>query len=149
MVQIAILSALFTLLELWFLDSHMNETEMYAYHDINAASKPQRLGFVFLTNFLLLVRLIPLDVIVNTEIGKIIVSKIIQLDVELMCVDPLQSEDGLLRCKVQSLQLPEELGTINHIFSDKTGTLTKNELILRSMSLRGIMVSGEKTDIIL
>jgi len=47
------------------------------------------------------------------------------------------------------LQLPEELGTVNHIFSDKTGTLTKNELILRSMSMRGILVSGEKTEIIL
>jgi P-type E1-E2 ATPase len=67
----------------------------------------------------------------------------------MMTIDPLQSEDGLLRCKVQSLQLPEELGTINHIFSDKTGTLTKNELILRSMSMRGVLMSGEKTDKIL
>ena len=104
---------------------------------------------MFLTNFLLLVRLIPLDVIVNTEIGKIIVSKMMQEDVEMMNIDHLQSEDGLLRCKVQSLQLPEELGTINHIFSDKTGTLTKNELILRSMSMRGVLMSGEKTDTIL
>jgi len=67
----------------------------------------------------------------------------------MMAVDPLQSEDGLLRCKVQSLQLPEELGTINHIFCDKTGTLTKNELILRSISMRGVLMSGEKTNIIL
>jgi hypothetical protein len=99
-VQIALLSVLFTLLEFWFLGTHMNDTTMYAYHDITSASKAQRIGFVFLTNFLLLVRLIPLDVIVNTEIGKIIVSKIIQQDVELMTIDPLQSEDGLLRCKV-------------------------------------------------
>jgi P-type E1-E2 ATPase len=54
----------------------------------------------------------------------------------------LQSEDGLLCCKVESLQLPEELGIINHIFRDKTGTLTKNELILRSMSMRGVLMSG-------
>ena len=27
-------------------------------------------------------------------------------------------------CKVQSMQLPEQLGEIDHIFCDKTGTLT-------------------------
>jgi magnesium-transporting ATPase (P-type) len=88
------------------------------------------------------VRLIPLDVIVNTKISKIIFSKMMQEDVEIMAIDPLQSEDGLLRCKVESLQLPEELGIINHIFRDKTSTLTMNELILRSMSMRGVLMSG-------
>ncbi len=87
-------------------------------------------------------RLIPLDVIVNTKISKIIFSKMMQEDVEIMAIDPLQSEDGLLRCKVESLQLPEELGIINHIFRDKTSTLTMNELILRSMSMRGVLMSG-------
>lgn len=53
----------------------MNGTTLYAYHDIVDSNKSRAIGFVFLTNFLLLVRLIPLDVIVNTEIGKIIVSK--------------------------------------------------------------------------
>ena len=47
------------------------------------------------------------------------------------------------------MQLPEELGTINHIFSDKTGTLTKNELILRSMSMRGKLCEGKDTPTIL
>jgi len=55
-----------------------------------------------LTNFLLLVRLIPLDVIVNTEIGKIIVSKIIQQDITMTKIDPL-AEGGIAACKVQSL----------------------------------------------
>jgi len=75
-VQIAVLAVLFTLLDYWWLGEHMYDTKIYAYHDITLSNKPRAIGFVFLTNFLLLVRLIPLDVIVNTEIGKIIVSKI-------------------------------------------------------------------------
>ncbi len=35
------------------------------------------------------------------------------------------------------MQLPEELGCINHVFCDKTGTLTKNELEFRGLSFKG------------
>jgi len=38
-VQIAVLSVLFTLLELWFLGDNMNDTTMYAYHDIVSSNK--------------------------------------------------------------------------------------------------------------
>lgn len=86
---------------------------------------------------LYLIRLIPLDVIINTETGKVIISKILEMDVEMTGIDTMASETGLISCKVQSLQLPEELGYVNHIFSDKTGTLTKNELIFRKLAIRG------------
>lgn len=35
------------------------------------------------------------------------------------------------------MQLPEQLAQIDHIFSDKTGTLTKNELVFRGLSFGG------------
>ena len=43
--------------------------------------------------------------------------------------------------KCQTLNLHEDLGTIEYIFSDKTGTLTQNELLFRRMSI----VNGEET----
>ena len=39
-------------------------------------------------------------------------------------------------CKVQNLSILEELAQIQYLFCDKTGTLTKNQLVFREMSVR-------------
>lgn len=82
-------------------------------------------------------RLVPLDVIVATELGKVFISFLIRKDAEMMMIDPVPGSNQLVGCVVHSMQLPEELGCIDHIFSDKTGTLTKNELVLRRLSFAG------------
>lgn len=92
-------------------------------------------------------RLIPLDLIINTELGKIVVSKLIESDHEMTKIDDQTGE--LITCKVQSMQLPEDLGAVNHIFCDKTGTLTKNELVFRGISISGNLSQGRDTTQIL
>jgi hypothetical protein len=49
----------------------------------------------------MLMRLVPLDLIINNEVGKIVVSKFIEADAEMIKID---DETGdLIKCKVQSM----------------------------------------------
>ena len=41
------------------------------------------------------------------------------------------------------MQLPEQLGDVNHIFCDKTGTLTQNELEVKAVNVGGIELMAE------
>jgi phospholipid-translocating ATPase len=51
-------------------------------------------------------------------------------------INPIFKSEGYsLKC--QTSQLNEDLGLIEYIFSDKTGTLTKNNMVFKSMFLNG------------
>ena len=41
------------------------------------------------------------------------------------------------------MQLPEQLGEIEHIFCDKTGTLTQNDLDVKALCIDGVDCRGE------
>ena len=85
--------------------------------DINANSL-----VIFFTYFLLLNTLIPISLIVSIEIIKIFQGIFIEWDVLLY------SKWRHFFCSVKTFSIIEELGNVNFIFCDKTGTLTKNEL---------------------
>ena len=67
---------------------------------------------------------------VNLDIAKIIFSAQINRDKDI---------EG---CKAINTDIPEELGRIEYLLSDKTGTLTQNEMKLRALST-GIMLFSE------
>ena len=77
---------------------------------------------VFFTYFLLLNTLIPISLIVSTEIIKVVQGIFIRWDILLY------SKRRNCFCSAKSVSIIEELGNVNFIFSDKTGTLTKNKL---------------------
>lgn len=114
-------------------------------YDISPDNYQAVVGFSFLSFFLMLMRLVPLDLIINTELSKIVVSKFIEKDADMIRVE----EGDMIPCRVQSMQLPEELGCIDHIFCDKTGTLTKNELEFRGIGFKGHLCQGRDTEKIL
>ena len=87
------------------------------------SKKPITESFIsFFTYFLLLNTMIPISLIVSTEIIKMIQGIFIRLDINLY------SKRWHCFCGVKSVSIIEELGNVNFIFSDKTGTLTKNQL---------------------
>ena len=66
--------------------------------------------------------MIPISLIVSTEIIKLIQGIFISWDIYLY------SKWRHCFCGAKSVSIIEELGNVNFIFSDKTGTLTKNQL---------------------
>lgn len=83
-------------------------------------------SFLILFNYL-----IPISLYVTIELHKFLGSFFMEWDRDLYDVDTNQ------QCIVNTSDLNEELGQVKILFSDKTGTLTKNEMILQQVSVIG------------
>ena len=66
------------------------------------------------------------------ELVKIIYTAFMESDVHLL------NPDAGNRFKALNLSMHEEIGQIQYLFCDKTGTLTKNELRFQKMAVRGM-----------
>ncbi|VDO30602.1 unnamed protein product [Haemonchus placei] len=70
--------------------------------------------------------IVPISLYITVEIIKIAQIFFLSQDIELYDSDM----DRAIDCR--SLNIPEELGQISHVLSDKTGTLTENIMIFRN-----------------
>ena len=79
--------------------------------------------------------LIPASLYVTLEIQRVVNSMFIIWDQDLAAEDP-----AMVNCS----DLNEELGQINVLFTDKTGTLTENVMEFKAASIAGSLYSVEE-----
>lgn len=83
------------------------------------------------TWILIFTNFVPISLLVTLELVKVWQAMFIEY--EEMLIDT----DHLIFTKVSSSNLNEDLGQIEYVFSDKTGTLTRNEMVFKKFCAGG------------
>jgi phospholipid-translocating ATPase len=58
----------------------------------------------------------------------------------------IQRDEDIAGTVVRSTTIPEELGRISYLLSDKTGTLTQNEMVFKKLHLGTVSYGTETFD---
>ncbi|OQS00002.1 phospholipid-transporting ATPase [Thraustotheca clavata] len=87
----------------------------------------------FVTYLILYNNLVPISLYISLEVVKWYQAKIMEKDPEM--IDPHTGRAVLARTS----NLNEDVGQIKYLFSDKTGTITKNEMVLKVISIDNVI----------
>lgn len=88
--------------------------------------------FTFWTYIIILQVMIPLSLYVTIELCKILQVYHIHNNSDLFDTQTNK------RTECRAMNITEELGQVQHIFSDKTGTLTENKMLFRKCTINGV-----------
>ena len=118
-----------------------NKKNIYTYIYVDVKDSNRFIKFITntLTFFVLYANMIPISLYVVLEIIKSIQGLLIYYDPEIY------DESINKKATIRTTQLIEELGQVEFIFSDKTGTLTQNSMVLKQIYING-KVYGNKID---
>lgn len=112
------------------------KSSQLAYLDLGSTNRISQFFQNILTFWILYSNLVPISLFVTVELCKFVQSQLISGDLDMY----YDVTDTPAVCRTSSLV--EELGQIEYIFSDKTGTLTCNQMEFRQVSIAGIAYAG-------
>ena len=127
-------------LKIGILDKELNRSNMYlfaitfviAFIIASAKGFDAKFIFNFIKYIILFCAIIPISLRVNLDVSKTYFSIRINREKEI--------PETIAR----NSTIPEELGRISYIFSDKTGTLTKNEMIFKIIAMETEIFAEDK-----
>uniref|UniRef100_A0A4W3IXU1 Phospholipid-transporting ATPase n=1 Tax=Callorhinchus milii TaxID=7868 RepID=A0A4W3IXU1_CALMI len=91
--------------------------------------------YLHLCRFILLLsHIVPISIRVNLDMGKMVYSWMIRRDSKI---------PGTV---VRASTIPEQLGRISYVLTDKTGTLTQNEMVFRRLHLGTVSYGMDSMD---
>lgn len=96
-------------------------------------TNPAYEGFLTFWTFVIILQvIIPLSLYVTIEMTKLLQVYLIHQDIDMY-------DDKLgVSVECRALNIPEELGQIQYMFCDKTGTLTENNMIFKRCTIDGV-----------
>ncbi|CAB4062628.1 E7.6.2.1 [Lepeophtheirus salmonis] len=105
----------------------------YKRSELERDSNPPFEGFLTFWTFVIILQvIIPMSLYVTIEMAKLLQVYLIHKDEKMY--DKLCGK----RVECRALNIPEELGMVQYIFCDKTGTLTDNKMIFKNCTIRGV-----------
>ncbi|KAJ1616352.1 hypothetical protein T492DRAFT_14154 [Pavlovales sp. CCMP2436] len=88
-----------------------------------------------LVSFLILYNnLVPISLYVSVEAIKLAMSTFVEADINMYCAE----HDAPASSRTSNLH--EDLGQVKYVFTDKTGTLTTNEMAFARCSIEGLFL---------
>lgn len=97
----------------------------------------------FFSYWILLSYMIPISLYVTVEVTRVFQVQMMEWDIKLRG-DP---DDEHTHMRARNSNTNEEMGQVEHVFSDKTGTLTMNEMILVKWSINGRIYDQNDTTV--
>ncbi|OZJ05495.1 hypothetical protein BZG36_01897 [Bifiguratus adelaidae] len=107
------------------------------YLPLNEMNRGSEFGYDILTFLILFNSFIPISLMVTMELVKYAQSSLIDSDLD-MYYDVTDTP-----ATARSSSLIEELGQVGYVFSDKTGTLTCNQMEFKECSIAGLSYAAE------
>ncbi|KAI9485043.1 hypothetical protein BDB00DRAFT_773719 [Zychaea mexicana] len=115
-----------------YLALSMRDFDQLGYLALSASERGREFGFNILTFMILFNSFIPISLMVTMEIVKVVQATLIGNDLDIYY------DKTDMPAVARSSGLIEELGQVEYVFSDKTGTLTCNQMEFRECSIAGL-----------